>query len=891
MKRQKNNRGVTLIALVVTIIVMLILAGIGINSVIGNKGIFSNAEKSKNQTDISEEKSILKASVISAMGADSVAGITKENLEEALDKNVKNYDLTQKTDEEYGNVYEIKFKETGNTYTILDDGTILSEEEKENNISAIKILQDTNVVLEVGEKKTIALKENLDNIESVKWKNYGEDIVEIPSSSENAKSIEILGKKIGTTTIEVEVEIKNGSETKKKTEMCQVTVRQKYEGKEKSVKLDKTEFKIDLSSTEKTVQLKATVEPSNIKTTLKWKTSDSNVATVNENGLVTGVSIGTAMITVTTENGKTAQCKVIVELNPTEVVLNKTQLTFDMSKNRTEQLIATVKPENAMNNKITWSSSDSKKVKVESETGIVTALENTEENNPVRITATTPNGKSATCMVIVQTSPTSIALDKTNVTIDLSINKTAQLKETIYPSTANIQNKVTWKSEDPSIATVKDGLITGVKNGNTTITVTTENGKSATCKVTVQTSPISLALNQTSVTLDISTNKTVQLMPIINPSTANVQNKVTWKSENPGIATVDKNSGLVTGVKNGSTTIIATTENGKSASCKIIVQTTPTGVTLNQTNVTLDISTNKTVPLTATINPGTANINKGITWRSNDSSIATVDKNSGLVTGVRNGTTTITVTTGNGKTASCKVTVQTSPTSVTMSTTSVTLDLSRTTTTTLTATVNPGTANINKGITWSSNDSSIATVDKNSGLVTGVSIGTADIIARTDNGKTCTAKVTVIATIKNLEVSPSSKDIDINKETQLTVKTTPGQTTERVVWETSNSGVATVDQTGKVKGISKGTAIIKARNTDGTIFSTATIYVAKTHYGWYVENYTAKEDKDTKWKVFYEDNNNTYIIADKWIDMNGHMPIVKNGGFLRFGRSMARMGK
>ena len=85
MKRQKNNRGVTLIALVVTIIVMLILAGIGINSVIGNKGIFSNAEKSKNQTDISEEKSILKASVISAMGADSVAGITKGNLEEALD--------------------------------------------------------------------------------------------------------------------------------------------------------------------------------------------------------------------------------------------------------------------------------------------------------------------------------------------------------------------------------------------------------------------------------------------------------------------------------------------------------------------------------------------------------------------------------------------------------------------------------------------------------------------------------------------------------------------------------------------------------------------------------------------------------------------------------------
>lgn len=105
MKKQIKRKGITLIALAITVIVMLILAGVTINLITGNNGMLFNANKSKSQTEIDEEKKILKASVLSAMGADSVANLTNDNFTNALDKNVdKQYKLEQKYDQNYGTV-------------------------------------------------------------------------------------------------------------------------------------------------------------------------------------------------------------------------------------------------------------------------------------------------------------------------------------------------------------------------------------------------------------------------------------------------------------------------------------------------------------------------------------------------------------------------------------------------------------------------------------------------------------------------------------------------------------------------------------------------------------------------------------------------------------------
>ena len=307
--------------------------------------------------------------------------------------------------------------------------------------------------------------------------------------------------------------------------------------------------------------------------------------------------------------------------------------------------------------------------------------------------------------------------------------------------------KVTWASSDEAVATVDaNGKVTGVKAGEATITVTTEDGgKTATCKVTVSDKEINVTgvtLNKASVELNVGASET--LTATIAPADATNQN-VTWTSSDAAVATVDAN-GKVTGVKAGEATITVTTEDGgKTATCKVTVKANAvavTGVTLNKASVELNVGASET--LTATIAPADAT-NKNVTWSSSDAAVATVDAN-GKVTGVKAGEATITVTTEDGgKTATCAVTVKANTvavTGVTLNKSTLTLNVGASET--LTATVAPADAT-NKNVTWASSDAAIATVDAN-GKVTGVKAGTATITVTTeDGGKTATCQVTVKA--------------------------------------------------------------------------------------------------------------------------------------------------
>ena len=241
--------------------------------------------------------------------------------------------------------------------------------------------------------------------------------------------------------------------------------------------------------------------------------------------------------------------------------------------------------------------------------------------------------------------------------------------------------------------------------------------------------PTSVALNNTTLTLD--TGKTANLKATVYPSNA-ANKKCTWSSSNTRVATVDGN-GKVTAKQVGTATITVKTANGKTASCNVTVQAVPTSVSLNKTSLTLDVS--KSYTLTKTVSP--SNAVTSYTWSSSNTRVATVDGN-GKVTAKKAGTATITVKTANGKTASCNVTVQAVPTSVSLNKTSLTLDVSKSYT--LAKTVSP--SNAVTSYTWSSSNTSVATVDGN-GKVTAKASGTATITVKTSNGKTATCKVTV----------------------------------------------------------------------------------------------------------------------------------------------------
>ena len=215
-----------------------------------------------------------------------------------------------------------------------------------------------------------------------------------------------------------------------------------------------------------------------------WSSSDRSVATVDRTGTVQGLKPGTATVTATAE-GKSGTCAVTVKaktVSVTEVTLDKTELT--LTEGETETLTATVKPDNADNRKVAWSS-DKTDVATVDGAGKVTAVKAGE----AVITVTTEDGgKTATCKVTVKAKAVPVTGVEVNPwAVTLSVRGTSKLSYTIRPADATNQN-VKWESESPSVATVdSEGNVQGVAAGTAKICVTTEDGGfKSYCTVTVK---------------------------------------------------------------------------------------------------------------------------------------------------------------------------------------------------------------------------------------------------------------------------------------------------------------------------------------------------------------------------------------------------------------------
>lgn len=355
--------------------------------------------------------------------------------------------------------------------------------------------------------------------------------------------------------------------------------------------------------------------------------------------------------------------KVTVENSTKVTSVSISPSSASVAVDKTVDLTATVKPTDATNKTVTWSSSNTSIATV-SDSGVVKGVK--AGTATITAKANDNSGKSATCTITVTGSSSTV-----NVT-GVTLNKAAlslvegnseQLTATIAPANASNKN-VSWTSSDTKVATVDlNGKVTAVKNGNATITVkTNDGGKTAQCTVTVNTKPESggtinvtgVALNQKKLSLEIK--DTATLTATITPENA-TDKTVTWTSSDDKIATVE--GGKVTAVAAGTATITAKAGD-QSATCEVTV-TEPTvsvtSVSLDETDATLSVG--KSLTLTATVNPENAT-NKKVTWSSSDDNVATVDQN-GVVTAVAasENSITITVTTEDGgMTASCQITVK-----------------------------------------------------------------------------------------------------------------------------------------------------------------------------------------------------------------------------------------
>src|SRR5216117_3911013 len=319
-----------------------------------------------------------------------------------------------------------------------------------------------------------------------------------------------------------------------------------------------------------TTQLTATPEDSSgtalTGRAVTWATSNGAVATVSANGLVTGVAIGSATITATSEGQSGTAALTVTNVPVASVTVSPTAAGVTMGA--TTQLTATPKDANgtALSGRVvTWATSNAAAATV-SASGLVTGV----AAGSATITATS-EGQSGTSAITVTNVPVA-SVTVSPATASLTVGATTQLTATPKDSngTALGGRVVTWGTSNAAIATVSaSGLARGVAAGSATITATSE-GKSGTAAMTVTNVPVA-TVTVTPAIATLLTGATLQLTAtprdaLGNPLSGRV---VTWSSDALGVAAVS-GSGLVSGLAVGGATITATSE-GRSGSAAVTV--------------------------------------------------------------------------------------------------------------------------------------------------------------------------------------------------------------------------------------------------------------------------------------------------------------------------------
>ena len=237
------------------------------------------------------------------------------------------------------------------------------------------------------------------------------------------------------------------------------------------IKLNKTD--IVLGTTE-SYALSTTVTNGNL-SQVTFSTGNKKIATVDENGKITAVGVGTSKITAKTYNGKTASCTVTVKKLADSITLNKTSITLGVGEKY--DLNSSI-PNNTAAYYRLYYSNNTAIAPVQKAGGLVTA----KTAGTATIRCKLSNGKEATCKVTVKSAPSRVTVSDKSATLKVGQSKT--LKATLNNNAYSYRS--TWTSSNTYVATVNStGKISAKSQGTATITYKTYNGKTASCKLTV----------------------------------------------------------------------------------------------------------------------------------------------------------------------------------------------------------------------------------------------------------------------------------------------------------------------------------------------------------------------------------------------------------------------
>lgn len=476
----------------------------------------------------------------------------------------------------------------------------------------------------------------------------------------------------------------------------------------------------------KTVTLSASITPTNATNkAVTWSSDDEDVASVSTSGVVTANGAGTCTITATAKDGSGVTGTASISVKQPVATLS----SISISDQKTEYSIG----ESFVKPTVTAHYSDETTANVTS-TAEFSGFSSTSSGQRT-ITVSYTEGsitKTITYTINVKSSGgTVVTGDEYQITFKAagSDNSTNLTSSTIaqqiatgseYISSYNSMDKVYAGTSGLKMGSSKSG---GYLDFNVSNTISSNEAVS----IAINVAQYGSDAGNVNVYINGSDSATVSVDPSTSSSaTANIDSGVMIESIR---------------IASGKRAYIL----GLTISTKPLVPVDPTSISVSPSTLTMSLS--ETSKLSVSYTPSNANQNKGITWSTSNKNVATVSSD-GTVTAVAKGTATITATSTKGLTATCNVEVKEIAVSgITMSPTSATV--SKGATKQLSASISPYNAT-NQGITWSTNKSTVATVDSN-GLVTAVAVGTATITATAqgDTSKTATCTITVTEQTKD----------------------------------------------------------------------------------------------------------------------------------------------
>ena len=513
-----------------------------------------------------------------------------------------------------------------------------------------------------------------------------------------------------------------------------------------------------------------------------------STASVSEDGTITAVNKGQTEVTAALKRdgkrvGNPARIGVKVLRAVNKVTLNTTKLSvYDpddptvtellweppmnqvlvMPAGTTATLSTTCTPEDASNRQVTYTSTDAGVAKISG--NILKAVQRGECE--LTVACVQNPDVTETFHVLVIQPVKKIQIDAGNKKV--AAGSTLQLTAICSPENASIKD-VVWSSKNTGIATVDEkGVVTGLKKGTVNITATAADGSriaaAVTLTVTQSVESISFSQNQ----ISLIAGRTTQAKVTVLPATAN-DRTVKWSSSDETIATVK--NGQITGKKAGVCTIYCTSNSNPevSAGATVTVSQLVTKIENLNAQSELNILVGENVQTRWNVLPDDAT-NKGLTFRSQQPKIATVDAH-GLVSALRKGTATIVATAADGskKQGTVRVNVIQPVTGVRIP--SRLVYVQRGGGATVRAEVLPRNAN-NQRVSWSSDNEGIVTVRTNgtsTGALYGVTPGYATITTYTEDGG-FTATTTVRVGNFNEAVRIEDLDVNANNEIKITLR-------------------------------------------------------------------------------------------------------------------------